>query len=246
MKYLRIDKDRHERDVRLQAMGGMVTKIVHDIRNPLGSIELITSLLRKELKGDHDKQELLGHIIHGVRNIDTVLSNLMHFTKFPKPTFEPVKIGALIDNSLEGVSYLINKKDISVRKCFPDELGICCDRTLMRQVFLNLFLNSLQAMPDNGTLTIEAIKDAEDDSVDISVQDTGSGIDPDDLDKVFDPFFTTRGKGTGLGLTIVHNIISAHNGIINAYSKPGEGSLFVMSLPSKEGRSDGADNTSDR
>src|SRR3972149_226954 len=94
------DRETHERDVRLQAMGWMVTKIVHDIRNPLGSIELISSLLRKELAGDHDKHELIGHIIYGVRNIDTVLSNLLHFTKFPKPRFEMAAIGNIIDSSL--------------------------------------------------------------------------------------------------------------------------------------------------
>src|SRR4030067_2299172 len=82
------DRESRERDVRLQAMGWMVTKIVNDIRNPLGSIELISSLLRKELTGDHDKHEMLGNIIYGVRNIDTVLSNLLHFTKFPNPRLE--------------------------------------------------------------------------------------------------------------------------------------------------------------
>ncbi len=229
------DRETRERDVRLQAMGWMVTKIVHDIRNPLGSIELITSLLRKELTGDQDKQELLGHIIYGVRNIDTVLSNLLHFTKFPKPRFETANIGTIINSSLEDVVYLINKKNVSVLKGFPDDLEIWCDKTLVRQVFLNLFLNSLQAMTDYGSLTVEVFQERANDGIEISIQDTGSGIDANDIDKIFDPFFTTKEKGTGLGLTIVHNIISAHSGTINAYSKPGNGSFFVINLPSKGG-----------
>jgi len=229
------DRETHERDVRLQAMGWMVTKIVHDIRNPLGSIELISSLLRKELAGDHDKHELIGHIIYGVRNIDAVLSNLLHFTKFPKPRFETENIAAIIDSSLEDVSYLINKKNINVLKGFPDDLQIYCDKTLIRQVFLNLFLNSLQAMTDCGNLTVEVFQDEENNGIEISVQDTGSGIVSADIDKIFDPFFTTKEKGTGLGLTIVHNIISAHKWTIKAYSKPGDGSFFVMNLPSKGG-----------
>lgn len=228
-------KETHERELRLQAMGWMVTKIVHDIRNPLGSIELITSLLRKELTGDHDKHELLGHIIYGVRNIDTVLSNMLHFTKFPKPRFEMAAIGNIIDSSLEDVSYLINKKNISVFKGVPDNLHIYCDKTLIRQVFLNLFLNSLQAMSDSGNITVEVLQDKDSDGFEISVQDTGSGIDTEDMGKIFDPFFTTKEKGTGLGLTIVHNIISAHKGTINAYSKTGHGSIFVINLPSKGG-----------
>lgn len=240
------DSVTRERDIRLQAMGWMVTRIVHDIRNPLGSIELITSLLRKELTGDTDKQELLGHISYGVRNIDAVLSNLLHFTKFPRPRFKQVKIRTIIDNSLDGVSYLINKKNIHVLKSVPEDLEISCDSTLIRQVFLNLFLNALQSMTDCGNLTVEAVQAADNDRVDISVQDTGSGIDPKDIDKIFDPFFTTKEKGAGLGLTIVHNIISAHRGTINACSKPGNGSLFVIHLPSKGGECDGADDTSDR
>jgi len=224
-----------ERDDRLQAMGWMVTKIVHDVRNPLGSIELISSLLKKELAGDHDKQELLGHIIYGVRNIDTVLSNLLHFTKLPKPRLEPENIGAIIEGSLDDVSYLINKKYISVNKCFPDNLQINCDKTLIRQVFLNLFLNSLQAMTDGGNLSVEVFKDEDNNGIVISVQDTGSGMDSKDIDKIFDPFFTTKEKGSGLGLTIVHNIMSAHKWTIKAYSKPGDGSIFVMNLPSKGG-----------
>ncbi|MCC7203000.1 MAG: hypothetical protein IT393_10115 [Nitrospirae bacterium] len=228
-------RDGHEREVRLQSMGGMVTKIVHDIRNPLGSIELITSLLRKELAADPDKQVLLGHIIYGVKNIDAVLSNLLHFTRLPKPAYEKAGIGTIIDNSLEGVSYLINKKNISVVKRCPDRLRLFCDKTLLRQVFLNLFLNSLQFMEDSGSLTIEAVEDTANDTVDISVQDTGAGIASADMNRIFDPFFTTRENGTGLGLTIVHNIISAHRGSINVYSKPGAGSLFVMHLPLKGG-----------
>ena len=229
------EKETREREIRLQAMGWMVTKIVHDIRNPLGSIELISSLLRKELTGDQDKQELLGHIIYGVKNIDTVLSNLLHFTGFPRPRFEPVNLRMIIDSSLEVVSYLINKKDINVSINVSEDIDIYCDKALMRQVFLNLFLNSLQAMSDHGDLSIEVIHNRDNGEVDISVQDTGCGIDPENIDKIFDPFFTTNEKGPGLGLTIVHNIISAHNGTINVYSKSGEGSLFVINLPSQGG-----------
>ena len=229
------EKETREREIRLQAMGWMVTKIVHDIRNPLGSIELISSLLQKELTGDQDKQELLGHIIYGVKNIDTVLSNLLHFTSFPRPRFEPVNLRMIIDSSLEVVSYLINKKDINVVRDVAEDIDIYCDKALMRQVFLNLFLNSLQAMSEHGDLTIEVIQNRDNGEVDISVQDTGCGIDPENIGKIFDPFFTTNEKGPGLGLTIVHNIISAHNGTINAYSKSGEGSLFVINLSSHGG-----------
>jgi len=229
------EKETREREIRLQAMGWMVTKIVHDIRNPLGSIELISSLLQKELTGDQDKQELLGHIIYGVKNIDTVLSNLLHFTSFPRPRIEPVNLRMIIDSSLEVVSYLINKKDINVSIYVAEDIDIYCDKALMRQVFLNLFLNSLQAMSDHGDLTIEVIQNRDNGEVDISVQDTGCGIAPESLDKLFNPFFTTKTDGTGLGLAIVKKIVDIHNGTITVESEVGHGSTFEITLPANAG-----------
>lgn len=225
------EKGAHEREARLESMGWMVTKIVHDIRNPLGSIELISSLLRKELNDDADKQRLIEHIIYGVKNIDNILSNLLHFTSLPKPKFKMVSIEGILKKCLDVMSYLIGKNQITVIQDIPADIRISCDETLMKQVFVNLFLNSLQAMTSGGRLSIKVLRKEEGSDMEILIKDSGNGINPEDLDRIFDPFFTTKEKGTGLGLTIVHNIIKVHGGGINVYSKIGEGTLFIVKMP---------------
>ena len=222
-----------EREERLQSMGWLITRVVHEIRNPLGSIELISSLLRRELKNDIDKQNLLNHVIFGVKNIDNALSNFLHFAHSPKPKFDAAGLHEVVTGCLEVVSHMIEKNHIEVISDIPDDIQIYCDKSLMRQVFVNLFLNSLHAMPPGGALTIKAFEKNDSETIDVYLKDTGSGIRAEDIKKIFDPFFTTKENGTGLGLTIVHNIITAHGGSIKAYSKSGEGSLFVINIPKK-------------
>lgn len=238
------ERGTHARESRLESMGWMVTKIVHDIRNPLGSIELISSLLRKELSHDPDKQRLLDHIIHGVKNIDNILSNLFHFTRFPKPKYKTVNMEELVKRSLDVVSYIIERHQITVLQDIPHGVRISCDETLMKQVFVNLFLNSLQAMTamttmtamtSGGRLSIKVLRREDDRGIEILIEDNGCGISPENIDKIFDPFFTTREKGTGLGLTIVHNIVKVHGGNIRVQSKPDEGTLFIVKIPECKG-----------
>lgn len=230
------ERETHEIDHRLEAMGWMVTKIVHDIRNPLGSIELISSLLRKELNDDMDKQKLIDHVIYGVKNIDNVLSNLLHFTHHPAPKLKMVKIKEVLAQCLGVMSYAIEKHQITVIQDIAPDIQIFCDSALMKQVFVNLFLNSLQAMTHGGHLSIKVLRNEKAPDIEIYIKDNGSGITPENLNRIFDPFFTTREKGTGLGLTIVHNIIRAHRGSIRAYSKPGEWALFIVKIPEYKGQ----------
>ncbi len=235
-----------EREMRLQSMGRMVTKIIHDIRNPLGSIELLSSLLRRELNNDTDKQRLIDHLIFGVKNIDNILSNLLHFTHFPKPKFKIVSIKNMIEKCIEILVYIIENNHITIIQDVPPEIEASCDESLMKQVFINLFLNSIQAMAPGGCLSIKVIKKKDSADIEILIEDNGSGIDPKNLNRIFDPFFTTREKGTGLGLTIVHNIIKVHGGGIKVYSKSGEGSLFIVKLPQKREQDYESSNTSGR
>lgn len=225
------ERGEHEREIRIESMGWIVTKIVHDIRNPLGSIELITSLLRKELSNDADKKKLIDHVIYGVKNIDNILSNLLHFTRSPKPNFKMNNIEMILQKCLEVVSFTIQKNNISVVKNVDPGITICCDEILMRQVFVNMFMNSLQSMKTGGILTIEVMKSEEPSLVEIHIKDTGTGIDHEHLSRIFDPFYTTKEKGTGLGLTIVHNIIKVHGGSIKVLSQSGEGTQFSIRLP---------------
>jgi len=225
------ERGAQERDLRLESMAWMVMKIVHDIRNPLGSIELISSLLRKEFHQDPDRRRLLDHIVQGVKNIDNILSNLLHFTRLPRPRCKTVNIKNLVEISLDVVSYMIEKKRIRVLQNISHDLQLSCDETLMKQVFVNLFLNSLQAMTTGGRLSIEVVEKEDGAGIEVLIEDSGCGILPEHMDRIFDPFFTTKEKGTGLGLTIVHNIVKVHGGEIRVHSKPGEGTLFILEIP---------------
>ena len=227
---MKSDNLQNEIEERIESLGGIVTKIVHDIRNPLGSIELITSLLRKELNNDSDKQRLIDHVIYGVKNIDNILSNLLHFTTIPRPKLKKVRIEDVLNKCLDVLSYTIIKHQITVIKDIPQNLRILCDETLMRQVFVNLLLNSIQAISSGGVLSVRVSEDEVESGVEINIKDSGSGIPPEYIERIFDPFFTTKNKGTGLGLTIVHNIIKVHGGSVRVQSKLGEGTTFIIRL----------------
>jgi signal transduction histidine kinase len=225
-------KEVSERRSRFAAMGEMVAKIVHDIRNPLGSIELFASMLRNESK-EEDHRQMLEQILFGVRTINQSLSNLLLFTEIPSPVFREIPLLPLIEESLQVVAPAAGKRGIETAMEVPGDIRFSADAALIKQVFLNLFLNAVQGMPRGGVLRVEASVPVIHRTrwLEILIQDTGEGIGPEHLQRVFDPFFTTREKGAGLGLAIVHNILLAHEGSIRVESELGEGSRWILRLP---------------
>ena len=242
-----------ERDNRLKAMGEMAIKIAHEVRNPLGSIELFASILRRELDGAEDLQKMSGRIITEVKSLDNMISNLLLFTRPQTPLLHSFDLSEFIKEFAEFIQPVVTKNDVRLE--YRDALRKGCmingDRDLLKQVFLNLTLNALQAMPGGGAITI-SMKDYREEQqtesrwAEIIFSDTGVGIDPASIDKIFHPFYTTREKGTGLGLAIVHNIIESHQGIIEARSRQGEGTSFYISLPAHAGCRNGAEGTEQR
>jgi signal transduction histidine kinase len=222
---------------RLAAMGEMSVKIAHEIRNPLGSIELFASSLQKELEDNAELKPLCEHICSGVKRINNIISNLLLFIR-PEQTPEMLvlDIHESLKDSLFFAEHLIHiNTGIEVVANFADRpLRIYGDPQLLSQVSLNLILNALQAMPDGGRLTIST--DTCDDvhgneMTEIRFADTGCGIPPENLSKIFDPFFTTKKKGMGLGLAIVHHITETHGGTIDINSSPMQGTECIVSLP---------------
>ncbi|MDH4099444.1 MAG: ATP-binding protein [Nitrospirota bacterium] len=221
-----------QRSKRLSAMGEMAASLAHEIRNPLGSLELFSSLLRRELEGDADKAGLADNIIMVVKNLTNITSNLLFFARPCTPVLQPVSVNAILDETLVFCQHLINQSEVTLAKKFSaSDHMVDIDRELMKQVFLNIILNALQAMEDGGKLTITTASHRG--CIEIEIGDTGPGIEGDALDRIFDPFFTTKERGTGLGLAIVHNIVRAHNGAIEVKSKKGKGTTFLISLPMK-------------
>ena len=233
-----------QRNQRLREMGEMAAGIAHEIRNPLASIELFASLLKKDLEGDSEKEDLVQHIRAGVENMDRIISTLLLFAKSAQPSRQQCDINLLLTECLEGINNVLVPENINViRKSAQGTLLANGDRELLRQVFPNLINNAIQAMPEGGELNIITQKSsvpsprAENGStarqyISVTVADTGVGMSADNLAKIFNPFFTTKDKGTGLGLAISHNIIKAHQGTIDAVSEEGKGTSFTVKIPS--------------
>ncbi len=220
----------HERNQRLIAMGEMAVKIVHEIRNPLCSIELFSSMLEKELEGT-DQQKLARGISTGINNLNNILTNMLFFARPHKPAINAIRLNKVIEDTIGLLAPLMDSRRVLIKKiCFEREIS--GDTELLKQVFLNVIINSIQSMPDGGKIEVIMKENAESVSVDFS--DTGNGISEKDKERIFDPFFSTKDNGTGLGLTIASKIMQAHGGFIMVFSEEGKGSRFSLHFPLKE------------
>jgi len=214
----------------------MVGRIAHEIRNPLGSVELFASMLRKDLRDDPERRRYAEHIGMAVEAMDRLLANLLVCTKpnCPRPAWHPA--GQLIRDALTMTGHATAREGLAIRlQRDPAVSDLYCDEAQLKQVLVNLILNGTQAMPGDGTLTIGITGDRDAltgrPAVRLSVSDTGVGIEPEHRSRLFDPFFTTKEVGTGLGLAIVHAIVEGHHGRVEVESEPGRGTTFTINLP---------------
>ncbi|MBI1748059.1 MAG: PAS domain S-box protein [Acidobacteria bacterium] len=234
----------NQRAERLSAMGEMAVELAHEIRNPLASIELLASLLCKTLPAGKEPSVWAGHIRVGVRSLNAILTNMLHFSRDWTPSFQPVNLNSLIDETLGFAGPLIQARGVSLLKSYPTvPVIIPGDRELLKQMFLNLIFNALQAMPDSGILEVAVGYSGESQSagerfLEIRIKDTGRGIPGEQLDKIFDPYFTTTKTGNGLGLAVVHRIIESHHGRIRVESTANLGTTFTIRLPIAESEQD--------
>jgi signal transduction histidine kinase len=228
--------DQAGRTGRLAAMGEMAVQIAHEIRNPLGSIGLFASVLEKDLEGFEELKAIAGHISSGVNSINTIISNLLLFIQpNQKAKMQALDVHEPLKDSLFFADHIFEANDaITVITEFGSTpMVIDGDSELLKQIALNLILNAIQAMPDGGVLTISTrkIESKGREFAEIRFADTGCGISEADQAKIFDPFFTTKTRGTGLGLTIVHNITKIHGGDIDIRSTEAAGTECIITLP---------------
>ncbi len=226
-------EERLQRRNRLAAMGEMVGRIAHEIRNPLGSIELFASMLRRDLKDDGNLRGYAEHICSAVQLLDRLLSNLLLYTKPDCSRRGWHQTEAVILDALALAAHAVAKARLEVRLHVETAASrLWCDAGQLKQALLNLILNGVQAMPDGGALTLSALAETGPEGVmRLSVSDTGIGIPLALRTRIFDPFFTTKDEGTGLGLAIVHAIVEGHRGRIDVDSAPGQGTTFTIVLP---------------
>jgi len=218
---------------RLSLIGRMATTMSHDIRNPLGSISGFTQLFKKEF-AKINNTEMCKHadiVISEVDHLTSIVKRTLQFSKPLKPSFRVFDIKPLLLRVLELIKRDIKLKNVDLIFNIPDSLPkIKMDEHLISQTLLNILINALDAMPNGGTLEISISKTAEG-NVEIKVTDTGVGIPKDKIDDIFQPYYSTKPTGTGIGLAVVDNIIATHNGTITVKSELGIGTTFIIVLP---------------
>jgi two-component system, NtrC family, sensor kinase len=227
---------------RLDELGKLAASVAHEINNPLAGVlvynRLLSEIISKNLVNREDEIASIGKdMLIKLQKIDSAVTrcsqiarSLLDFGKKSEPTVGPVNISAVIDQSLALVGNQANLMNVEiVREDGASIATIMADFQQIQQVLVNLLMNAIQAMPRGGKLTIRSYVDGK--WVKVSVQDTGQGISPKNIEKLFTPFYTTKTKGVGLGLAISSDIVERHNGKIEVQSKVGKGSTFTILLP---------------
>ncbi len=214
---------------RLSALGELSAGMAHEIRNPLGSIRGTAEILKDGIDPSDKRYEFAQILIKEVDRLNRVVQDFLDFSRPTAPSREPFDVPGALREVLVLTRQPALKNKVQVVFQGEGTLAVAGDREQLKQAFLNLILNALQAMPEGGTLTLTV--QVEDDEVRILFADTGQGIPKERLDRVFNPFFTTRSEGTGLGLAITHRIIQGHGGRIEVDSRLGEGTVFTLHLP---------------
>ena len=222
-----------ERSKRLADMGEMAASLAHEIRNPLGGIELLASNLNRNLRGDIRARKMAADICSGVASLNHIVTNILQFARVEKPEMTSIYPCDAIDDALISALHLIERSGIQLKKDFCSSSTVLGNRELMKQAFLNIILNSLQAMEGGGKLHI-SMENRDNGKVEISFKDTGVGMPQTVKKSVFEPFYSTKERGSGLGLAIVHNIIDAHGGTVEIESERNRGTELTVCFPTVE------------
>jgi signal transduction histidine kinase len=218
-----------ERRKRLAALGEMAAGLAHEIRNPLGGIRLYADLLRRDLADRQELTQLVDKIINGVSCLDGLVGQVLAMSHTVEPRLHPVDLAAVVEMAVDllGDQIRVHQTDISYH--LPEGLIVVCDREMIQRAVLNVARNAIEAAGQGGRVMVDVMGKGR--HAVVQIADSGPGIDPEFADKIFNPFFTAKDNGTGLGLTIVHRIIEAHEGTIGVGRSKLGGALFTLKLP---------------
>jgi len=222
---------------RMATVGRLALKVAHEVRNPIAAIELNAEMLGDIVRDQpgsemEEASSLVGAIRDQVNTLDALTEEYLAFARFPRPHFEEDSINEMVVGLAEFIRPLAQRQgivvDVKTDRSLPP---MAIDRTLLRQAVLNLIKNGLESLAQTGALTVATRR--VDDAVEITVSDSGPGIQPEVGRRLFEQFFTTKPQGTGLGLYISRQIVEEHGGELRWASEPGSGAIFTVHLPVK-------------
>ena len=213
----------------MKAVATLAAGLAHEIKNPLSSIKTFTEHLEAKFDDPSFRAKFQKIVGGEVERINLIVQQLLEFAKPVPPKLMPVEVPKLLDDTLEFLNNEFVQHHVEISRRYEARPTVLADPQQLKQVFLNLFLNSLQAMNGAGQLTIQTTLHGAD--LTVTIQDNGAGIDPKDLPHIFEPFFSTKSTGTGLGLAVVQGIVTEHGGRIAVQSQPGQGTTMTLTLP---------------
>jgi two-component system NtrC family sensor kinase len=221
---------------KLAAIGTLASGIAHELNNPLNNIYTTAQRLMKKAEQECPVplKKGLDDIFGQAMRVKQIVSDLLEFARGREPQLREVELVGLLRGVYRKLGNTLDTAKINfILESQSEEIKAYADPVQMEQVFINLFMNAVEAMSSGGTLKVK-VRSAEG-NVTVEVADSGAGMPPETVDKIFEPFFTTKDKGTGLGLAIIFNIIQKHNGGIRVESTPGSGTLFIVTFPVRKG-----------
>jgi signal transduction histidine kinase len=224
---------------KLATMGELAASIAHELNNPLATVSLRVEVLLGDMAPDAPQRRALEVVEQEVERMGQLVANLLQFTRRDQQQVSTLDVREEIEHTLELIHYHLHNRHIAVVCQFaPDMPMVQADRQQLRQLFLNLFTNASDAMPQGGTLTLQVRTDPPSQQLEIAISDTGMGIAAEDLQRVMEPFFTTKleGRGTGLGLPICRRIVQEHQGNLNIVSTVQQGTTVFITLPIQHGQ----------
>ena len=216
---------------RLKAVATLAAGMAHEIKNPLTAIKIFAEHLPTKYNDPDFRDKFKGVMVKEVDRVNNIVQQLLDFSKPKDPELKHASVQEILEETLNLLNSSFLSHRIEVVRDYKADPKLLVDRNQLKQAFLNLLLNALQAMPNGGTLTVATSLNRKDEFT-VSIADTGVGIPEDQLAHIFDPFFTTKHRGSGLGLTICRGIMDAHRGTIRAECSPDHpGTTIVLEFP---------------
>jgi signal transduction histidine kinase len=228
-KELEIKNRELARKNRLADLGQMAAHIAHEVRNNLVPVSLYMSLLRRRLSDDPGSQDILAKIEAGFTALDATVNDLLNFTAHRQPQWQTFMVGDVVSEVCESLEPQLEAQMIDVDIDVPPNTLLTADRELIRRALVNLVLNAIDAMPDGGSLVITSYDNAR--GFELEVADSGPGLSDEVKRRAFEPFYSTKQNGTGLGLAFVQHVAEAHGGTITAANCPDGGAAFTIKIP---------------